>query len=69
MNLNKPRKPSDFIQFCVIVHSASASFMELEQYMATYDELLHLLFWNYDIDMPLLVAQKEIKYWGVDDED
>ncbi|MFI3121192.1 MAG: hypothetical protein QX203_14550 [Methylococcaceae bacterium] len=52
-------KPSDFPIFCMAVHSASATLLDLDQYMAVYGEILHLMFWNPDIDTPMAIAEAE----------
>lgn len=55
----RQNKPSDFNMFCMKVHNASATLLDIEQYIATYEELLKLLFWNHDIDTPLAIEQSE----------
>lgn len=55
----KSNKPSDFNMFCMVVHSSSATMLDIEQYLQIYGELLHLLFWNPDIDTPMLIEQSE----------
>ena len=55
----KPNKPSDFNMFCMTVHSASATLLDIEQFIFLYDELLHLLFWNPDVDTPMAIEQSE----------
>lgn len=51
------KKPSDFNQFCVTVYSASATELELDQYVEFYYEILRLLFWNPDVDTPIAIAK------------
>ncbi len=55
----KPNKPSDFNMFCMIVHSASATELDIDQYIHVYNELLHLLFFNPDIDTLILIERAE----------
>lgn len=53
---NKPNaKPSDFNEFCVVVYTASATMMEFDDFMDLYHDLLRLVFWNPDIDLPLAI--------------
>lgn len=47
---HKPMSPSDFSLFALTVHNASASLMDFETYFEVYEEVLRILFWNYDID-------------------
>lgn len=56
---NTGKKPSDFNLFCVTVHAASATEMDLEQYIFCYESLLHLLFWNPDIDTPMAIERTQ----------
>ncbi|PPK71896.1 hypothetical protein B0F88_1058 [Methylobacter tundripaludum] len=50
-------KPSDYNQFCITVYSASATLMELDQYLEIYDEILRLLFWNPIVDTQIAIEQ------------
>lgn len=52
----KPAKPSDFTVFAYQVFSASATLMDFQTYLDTYMEILQLLYWNPDIDLPLAVS-------------
>jgi hypothetical protein len=52
-------KPSDFNMFCMTVHSASLTFLDIDQYIQLYGELLRLLFWNPDIDTPMAIEASE----------
>jgi hypothetical protein len=51
----KNLSPSDFSEFCIRVHYASASLMDFEDYYECYFEVLQLLWWNADIDLPLAI--------------
>ncbi len=51
------KKPSDFPVFCMKVYAASCSFMEFEDYYEYYHELLKMLWFNHDVDMPLMREQ------------
>ncbi|MFA5016285.1 MAG: hypothetical protein WC504_01975 [Methylobacter sp.] len=55
----KSNKPSDFNMFCMTVHSASATLLDIEQFIFLYDEFLHLLFWNPDVDTSIAIEQSE----------
>ncbi len=50
-------KPSDFNQFVATVYAASATMLDFDQYLDYYDELLHLLFWNPNVDTQIAIAQ------------
>jgi hypothetical protein len=56
---NPEKKPSDFNLFCVTVHAASATEMDIEQYLYCYGELLQPLFWNHDIDTPMAIERQQ----------
>lgn len=50
-------KPSDKTQFMLTVWTASATVMDYETYCIVYEDLLQILFWNYDIDTPLAIKK------------
>ncbi len=51
--------PSDFSAFCVTVYAASATLLDFEEYFEYYEDLLRLLFWNYDVDTQIAIRQQE----------
>lgn len=53
----KPAKPSDFPEFAMKVYQASATYMDYPQFFDLYEDLLRLMFWNPDIDLPLAISQ------------
>lgn len=58
----QPNKSSaDFSVFCVRVYEASATYMDIDEYLDYYSELLRVLWWNTDLDLPLAVAEEKGK--------
>ncbi len=53
--INQPAKPSDFSVFLFAVYTNSATHMTFEQYFNVYEDVLKVLFFNHDIDLPLAI--------------
>lgn len=51
-------KPSDAALFFAKVHDASNTTLDLMDFIETYRELLQVLFFNPDIDVPNLMERK-----------
>lgn len=64
-NPDRPNKPSDLIPFSLKVYEASATMLDFEDYFQIYEELLRMLMWNPDIDIPLAIEaeskQRQLK--------
>lgn len=54
----QPLKPSDRAIFNLKVYEASATVMDFETYCMYYEEVLHLLWWNYDVDTQIVISKE-----------
>ncbi len=50
--------PSDFSVFAMQVYDLSATYLDFQTFLEIYSELLHLVWWNPDIDLPLAVEER-----------
>lgn len=51
-------KPSDLSEFAMRVYDASATYMDFDEYFYCYEEVLKLLFFNHDLDLPIMQREE-----------
>jgi hypothetical protein len=62
MPIQPPQKPSDVTTFAAYIYSNSATLLDFDQYWEIYSDLIRILYWNPDIDLPIMLSSSNMDF-------